>query len=958
MDQKPPNRVLRRALITLIILLIGFGGTGVLLINKRLLIGQWVLGEVAGHFGYDDARFKLTRLETDGAALSDIRLGPDVGIGMVAVSYTLEDLIKGRVETAQILDAEVDISDPGAGFIGKLQKQLGAEVDNKNQTSNPTIPLPAISVKNLKIIGTVNQLTVAFTINGDLNSDLTGLFAASGGASYQIDDRTLTADKIQLEAQVSEGGKHVNASLISAEIRDPSAAYWFPPLSLSGDGDYSGSIVDFSISISDLDNRFSTTLSGTTDVEGRSATAKFTLPETQFSEMGLQPGDLSSLAHLPFPVNGTLSAAADIFFKDNTPSIAVDITLKDGGAAVDTTTVKGLHATISGRWPNASKKAALSAHIITADIHHAAAPIGPLKIEAAEVEVLFDPATGGLSVSLNALHLRPLKDKALMVFPPLRFTGKGTYLESNVTFSLSASDLENQILPSLSGTANINNRSARARVTLPALTFSDGGLQPGDLSSLTQLPTPITGTVAGWVEASLTEGQPLIKSEISIVDGGGIVDQTSVTGLQAGLTGHWPDTQGRAALTVRIPGALIAHNDIVLKVSSALVRAQIDPKTEMVSAALTDLRLSHLTDMPLVNPLRLTGTGELDAGQIYFDLSAFMDTPDPAQNILTASGRHQLAEGSGSATLTVPELNFTPGFFEPKDITPLAPALANVSGHVSGRSDVAWSPAGVTASARGKVSDLTITTDTVSIKGINADLRLPSVLPLRTDTPQTIQAAQISSAISLKNPSIRFSVSETGPNSGMSRGPILRVHKLTTEIIGGTLTIDDLLVNPAKSSHQFVVALDHLDLEKVFGLIKLEGVTAVGKISGTIPVVIDGDDIEIIQGVLKSDGPGVLQFRSEQAKQALSSGGSQVDLLLRALDDFQYTALSLKIGRRRSGSAHIGLHLDGHNPAVLDGHTFNLNINLDGNVDSLLGALMEGLRLSDRAIRATVGGVK
>jgi hypothetical protein len=50
------------------------------------------------------------------------------------------------------------------------------------------------------------------------------------------------------------------------------------------------------------------------------------------------------------------------------------------------------------------------------------------------------------------------------------------------------------------------------------------------------------------------------------------------------------------------------------------------------------------------------------------------------------------------------------------------------------------------------------------------------------------------------------------------------------------------------------------------------------------------------------------------------------------------------------------LRLGGHNPAVLDSHPFDINVNLVTNLDRILDALAEWYRLSGRALGDIVGG--
>jgi len=348
------------------------------------------------------------------------------------------------------------------------------------------------------------------------------------------------------------------------------------------------------------------------------------------------------------------------------------------------------------------------------------------------------------------------------------------------------------------------------------------------------------------------------------------------------------------------------------------------------------------TDSPaFFNPLQLSASGQLRDQVLDFKLTTkLLKGPQ----IMHAHGVHSISNGKGYVSLTIPQLNFDENNIKPKDIIPSLSILEETSGAISGRSNITWSPAGLTTQGNLVLSDLSIRADRLSLKDIKANLRLSSLWPPRTSTAQTIQGKEISSGIAFENPNINFSIN----------GPTLEIHKLYADLLGGDITIQDMLIDPNAKSHKLVLGLNHLDLTKLFDLIELEGVAGTGKMTGKLPITISNDDITLKNGLLVSDGPGVIQFRSTKAKQALAGAGEQVELLLSVLNNFHYDKLSLTLQRELSNDAFVGLHIKGRNPEVMSGRAFNLNINLEGNVDPLLTTILEGYRLSDRAIRASL----
>jgi len=536
-------------------------------------------------------------------------------------------------------------------------------------------------------------------------------------------------------------------------------------------------------------------------------------------------------------------------------------------------------------------------------------------------------------------------------FTDLQVSGDGVYNGTVSSFNLAISDQQKRLSAALTGDLDIVGPSIRANVTLSEVAFSPGHLQPDDLSPLVRLPVPVSGTLTGTAALTWRPDRPHLTFDVRLNGGGTEVENLSVSGVQARLVGIWPTTRDRIGLSVHVPHAILRRADQTVRLTSLAATVRIDPQTGNAAIRLPVLKLLPVSQPPAFHPLRLSGTGSLADRYLDFDLSVFLDQHAGLQKILTIVSRQQVSGESGYARLGTPVFALRPAGLQPGDILPSLTLLKDVDGQVAGQAELRWSAAGLDTSGSVQLTDLSVRTDTLLISGINSHLLFSSLLPLRTETSQTIRAAKISAAVDLNNPRLDFSISGTAPHAV----PILTVNNLSANVIGGRIAVHNMQADPQASSHRFTLELQDLDLAEAFALVGLEGVSGSGKLSGQIPLVIADGDIAIDNGQLAGNTPGVLRFRSAQAKQALAGGGKQVDLLLRVLDDFRYNRLTLTVGRVRSGNARLGLHIGGHNPAVMNGQLFNLNINLEGNPDRLFKTLLEGYRLSDRAIRATVG---
>ena len=181
--------------------------------------------------------------------------------------------------------------------------------------------------------------------------------------------------------------------------------------------------------------------------------------------------------------------------------------------------------------------------------------------------------------------------------------------------------------------------------------------------------------------------------------------------------------------------------------------------------------------------------------------------------------------------------------------------------------------------------------------------------------------------------------------------PRLGIERGQVRISGGHVLLRDLLLDPAAPRLDLPLDIEGLDLAELLRILDIEGLSGSGRLSGRIPIAIEGETVTIANGRLAAEAPGTLRFESERARQVLAAAGESAELMLRALEDFRYDELSLTIDKPATAGARLTLVLLGHNPDVLDGYPFRFNINLEGDTDRLVAALNQAYSLSNRMLR-------
>lgn len=176
----------------------------------------------------------------------------------------------------------------------------------------------------------------------------------------------------------------------------------------------------------------------------------------------------------------------------------------------------------------------------------------------------------------------------------------------------------------------------------------------------------------------------------------------------------------------------------------------------------------------------------------------------------------------------------------------------------------------------------------------------------------------------------------------------------TFELAGGRLSLSDVVFEPNKPVDGTLM-VEKVDLQALFNLIDVEGLSGSGSISGSLPIHIDGRRVSISDGKLAAIEPGILRYLGDALPQEVPGSDDKtsgaIDLARDALADFHYSALLLGLERAASGDGSLTARIEGSNPNLLDNHPFILNIRLDANFDTLAGILLDGYAMAGQLLR-------
>ena len=919
-----PRRLIGISSLVILALALVIGvGTAVMLSRTSLV--EIVIREQLAARGLTDVNFVVTSLDLDGARVEGLRVGQQVRADAVDLAYTASGLAEGQIDRVVVHGLDIDASD-----IGALRALSGEE----DETAAPPslIGLPAIRLAGARIHGETAAASFKVRLDGDLQPDRSGAFVVIvDEARERAAGQMIAMTGLRAEVTVAVGAKGVEVRFGDATIKTP----MLTPLTVTGVATFDGDVARVTAAATGAGGRLRLTAAGQYDVTTEHGDAVIALAPLSFDADGLHPGDVAPFLGSLEMVAGRFAGQADLRLTDGVVTGTADLQ----GSGIDVRTDGGVLTA-----------AAAVFHVTSDDGNVIAFDLGSGAAQAeidGETFILADiEGTGTATVSDGVLRARLIRATATHArrvpwFAPVSLSGSTVITGPKVSFTAALSTPDHAVRIAVTGHHDITRNRGSARISVPSLAIGGDGI---DLAAIT--PALARLTVAGGMVAesdvTWSDGEWAGSAAIDITDGAWSRDDTSVRNTAARLhltraaSGDVAAKAESLAFEVQAVGHVVHFSggkiDATMKRGGSLA-------VDVVGATVVDGRPS-----PWFGTMTVNGRGRLDGTKARFDVR--LSHGDDA--VIVIDGRHDVASAEGSADVHLGPLAFVPGGPQPGDLAPPLAVIESVGGSIAGDAKVRWTGDTVDGTALLRFEDLSFSTDTATVEGLSGVIGLDGLDPPTATAARAIRARRIVGVVSVEAPSLRFRI------DGVDGGRLLIDHA-EAGLAGGLISVDDAAIATGGAENRLVVALQGVELERLLALFALDGVAASGSISGRVPLIIGADRVRIDDALLAADGEGVLRFRSEAARRILDAGGDQAQLLLSVLEDFRYQVLSLRI-TRNDGDATIGLHTEGHNPAVRDGHPFVLNVNLSGNLDRVLGVILEGYRLSDRAIRATVGG--
>jgi len=229
------------------------------------------------------------------------------------------------------------------------------------------------------------------------------------------------------------------------------------------------------------------------------------------------------------------------------------------------------------------------------------------------------------------------------------------------------------------------------------------------------------------------------------------------------------------------------------------------------------------------------------------------------------------------------------------------------------------------------------------LKGANGSVAFTRLSPLTTADRQHLTIERLVFGETLTDLSIDFALRD---------GHVLSILDASGRVMGGEMGIHQQAIDLGSQEQNLTVQVKGIDLAQLLALADFSGLSASGRLDGTIPIRHKNDTIRIDNAVMNATEPGVLRYDPADPPSFLKDAQSQEILVLRdALKDFHYQKLTVAISGVIGADEEIKMALTGANPSLYNGKTIELNLAFSGSLDKIARWSMQSFGSPLEAVR-------
>lgn len=313
--------------------------------------------------------------------------------------------------------------------------------------------------------------------------------------------------------------------------------------------------------------------------------------------------------------------------------------------------------------------------------------------------------------------------------------------------------------------------------------------------------------------------------------------------------------------------------------------------------------------------------------------------------VVGIKGQHDVTAETGSAAIKLENVKFTPNLYQPQNMSPVLKKFTrDISGQVGADGKISWKKTKdayvIDGSGSILAENISGFINDMEVAGIHGVIAFNGLAPPTTQPDQILYIGALNAGVPLSDGLIKFTL---GPEKNR-----LHISDLRWNFAGGVLSADPFAISLDNPDTEVVLKAQTLDLKQIFDMAALEGLDATGLVQGSLPLVLKEGKISVHGGWLAAQDKGTIQYAPENPPAFLAqTGNAGLDTLKGALQNFHFNELSLKIDGDAGGQQKVTLQAKGNNPDFQGGFPVNINLNLEGALDSVLRQNLNNFKMPE-----------
>jgi len=273
-----------------------------------------------------------------------------------------------------------------------------------------------------------------------------------------------------------------NLELVTASVEHAAGQSWFEPLGMTSRVERSGDDVRFDVEVSSVSGDLSVPVFGKHDLRTGIGTANAGLPAVAFLANGLQPGHLSRLAELPFPLSGELNGDVRFNWTSNSIKAESDLVFSGFDYSVPDISVQDVSGTMKTKFDGSV--------VVGVKNGSGTVRVGgvPIVLGGLNGEGTYDPRdhTGRFTAKVD----RIADDRFKPAFSPLTLVGEAQLASQAIRFDSRLDVIGKPVALQVDGRHDITSGIGSAEIQADRLVFADGRMKPADISPLADISKP------------------------------------------------------------------------------------------------------------------------------------------------------------------------------------------------------------------------------------------------------------------------------------------------------------------------------------------------------------------------------------------------------------------------------------------------------------------------------------